>query len=106
MLWLCDGFTVPHPRLVAALLTRAEALLEGEALEEVKQLLIAATVPHNTRYSPAAADKTLVARLDQARQLAQDMTLPAPARTTFSETASTIKAVMDEEARQWRDDED
>ena len=106
MLWLCDGFTVTHPRLVAALLTRAEALLEGEALEEVKQLLIAATVPHNTRYSPAAADKTLVARLDQARQLAQDMTLPAPARTIFSETAATIQAVMDEEARQWRDDDD
>jgi hypothetical protein len=41
-----------------------------------------------------------------ALQLAQDMTLSAPARTIFSETAANIQAVMDEEARQWRDGED
>jgi hypothetical protein len=95
-----------HPDLVVALLARAEALLDGDALEEVKRRLVAAAVPRNARWSPAAVDETHVARLDRALQLAQDMTLPAPARTVFSKAAANIQTVMDEEARQWRDGED
>ena len=106
MLWLCNGFTLVHPTLAATLLARAEALLDQQALEEVKRQLSAVGVPTGGRYSPAAADETHVARLSHSLRLAQDMTLPAEARTIFSETAAALQAVMDEEARQWRDSED
>jgi hypothetical protein len=105
MLWLCNGFTLVHPALVGTLLARAEALLNQEALEEVKRRLIAVAVPADGRWSPAAADETHVARLNHSLRLAQDMTLSAAARTSFSETAATLQAVMDEEAQQWRDDD-
>jgi hypothetical protein len=106
MLWLCDGFTVTHPDLVVALLARGEEVLDGSALEEMKQLLVVAAVPRGGRWSPVAADETHIARLDHALQLTQDMSLPVSVRAIFSEGAAAIQAVMDEEARQWRDDED
>jgi hypothetical protein len=105
MLWLCNGFTLAHPALVGRLLARAEALQDQEELEEVKRRLIALAVPTDGLWSPAAADETHVARLDHSLRLAQDMTLSATARTIFSESATTLQAVMDEEGQQWRDDE-
>jgi len=105
MLWNCDGFTVAHPDLVVALLARAEALLDGEALEEVKGRLVAAAVPSGGRWSAAAADETHIARLNRALQLAQDMTLSASARTIFNDTATTIQKVMNHNAQQLHDSE-
>lgn len=106
MLRHCDGFTIAHPDLVVTLMARAEALLTGEALEEVKRRLIAATVPSGGRWSAAAADETHIARLDRALQLAQDMTLSASAQTIFNEAATAIQKVMDDEARHWRASEE
>ena len=106
MLRQCDGFPIAHPDLVVVLLARAQVLLGTEALEEVRRLLVAAALPSGGRWSPAAADETHVARLDRAVQLSQDMALPPSARTFFDETARAIQAVMEDEARQWADDED
>ena len=106
MLRFCHGFTVAHPDLVVALLARAEVLLDGEALMEVERRLVAAAVPHGARWSPGSTDETHAAWRDRALQLAQDMTRSASTRTIFSASAAAIQAGMDEEARQWRDDED
>jgi hypothetical protein len=106
MLWHCDGFTLAHPDLAGVLLARAETLLDRDGLGEVQHLLVAATVPRGGRWSSAAMDETHVARRDRALQLAQDMTLSASARTIFNQAAATIQAVMDEDARWWRDGED
>jgi hypothetical protein len=105
MLWHCDGFTLAHPVLVGLLLARAATLLGGDGLEEVKRILVVAAVPRGGRWSSAATDETHVARRDRALQLAQDMTLSASARTIFDQAAATLQAVMDEDARQWRDGE-
>jgi hypothetical protein len=106
MLWHCDGFTLAHPDLVGVLLARAETLLDEDGLGEVKHVLVAAAVPRGGRWSSAAMDETHVARRDRALQLAQEMTLSASARTIFNQAAATIQAVMDEDARRWRDGED
>jgi hypothetical protein len=106
MLWHCDGFTLAHPDLAGVLLARAETLLDRDGLGEVQHVLVAATVPRGGRWSSAAMDETHVARRDRALQLAQDMTLSASARTIFNQAAATIQAVMDEDARWWRDGED
>jgi hypothetical protein len=105
MLWHCDGFTLAHPDLVGLLLGQAETLLDEDGLEEAKRILVAAAVPSGGRWSSAATDETHVARRDRALQLARDMTLSVSARTIFSQAAATIQAVMDEDARQWRDGE-
>jgi hypothetical protein len=72
----------------------------------VKQILVGAGVPRGARWSSAAADETYIARRDRAPQLAQDMTLPALARTIFNETATTMQKAIDEEARLSREGED
>jgi hypothetical protein len=105
-LWLWDGFTLAHPDLIVESLAGAETLLDGAAFEEVKHVPVGAGVPHGGRWSSAAAAETHVARRDHALQLAQDVTLPPPARTIFNETAASIQNVIDEEARQSCDGED
>jgi hypothetical protein len=106
MLRFCHGFTVAHPDLAVALLVRAEAMLDGEALMEVERRLVAAAAPDGARWSPTPTNDIQVSWRDRALQLAQDMTRSESVRTIFSASAAAIQAVIDEEARPWRDDED